>query len=69
MRERVSFSTVKISHSLSTVFDESVYNKLDQRWILAEFKAKSCLETNNASEEMMHDKGHQSVEVYLECAK
>ena len=39
MHERLSFSTVKISHSLSTVFDVSVHSRSDRRRVLAEFEA------------------------------
>ena len=75
VHERLPFSTVKISHSLSTVFEESVFNRLlDQRRVLAEFEAnggKSSRPANSATlessslEEMFYDKGYESVEVYL----
>ena len=41
---------------------------MDQRRVLAEFEANggtSSCETNDISEETVHDNGHESVEVYL----
>ena len=63
VHERVPFSTITISHSLSTVFKESKAWRVD-----AEFGAngdKSCPETGDMPEEIVDDKGHESVEVYL----
>ena len=68
VHERLPFSIVKISHSLSTVFEGNVYNKLDQRRVLAEFEAngeKSCHETSDTLDEIVYDKDHECVEVYL----
>ena len=68
MHERLTFSPVKISHSLSTVFEESVYHRLDQRRVLAEFEGnggKPCPEISEISEEMVYDKGHKGDVAYL----
>ena len=68
VRERLPFSTVKILRSLSTVFEEGLYHRLDQRRVVVEFQAngeKSCPDAGDTSEEMACDKGHESVEVYL----
>lgn len=67
MRDRLPFSTVKASHSRNTVFEERVYYPRDRRLILAEFQAngeKSSPEASDASEEIVHDKGYESAEMY-----
>ena len=59
VHERMQFSTVNISHSLSTVFDGSVYNPRDERRVLGDFEAnweKSCPETSDTSEDVVCDK-------------
>ena len=68
LHERIQFSPTKISHSLSTVFEEIVFNRSDQPRGLAEFEAnrkKSCSKTSDTAEEIVYDRGHKSVEVYL----
>ena len=65
---RVPFSTVKISHSLCTVFKGSVYKRLDQRRVEAEFEVngeKSCPKTGGTAEVIVDGHGHESVDVYL----
>ena len=61
------FSTVKISHSLSTVFQDGVYKRLDQRRVLAELEANGGKypKTSDTSEEIVYGKGHKGVEMYL----
>ena len=68
MHERLPFSTVSISRSLSSVFEEHVYNPGDLLRVLAEFEAngeKSCHGTSGTSEEIMYDEGRECAEVYL----
>ena len=68
VHERMQFSTVNISHSLSTVFDGSVYNPRDERRVLGDFEAnweKSCPETSDTSEYVVCDKSDKSVVSYL----
>ena len=73
VHERLPFSVVKLSHSISTVFEESVYARSDQRRVLSDFRAngeKSFPETNDSSEKITYDEYPESVYVYvaLSCA-
>ena len=67
VHERMPFSTVKISHSLTTLFQESVYHQWDQLRVLAEFEAngEEYPNTSDTSDEIVYDTGHKNVEVHL----
>ena len=67
VHERLPFSVVKISHSLSTVFEESLYARSDQRRVFADFGAngeKSCPQTNDTSDKIKRDRDFE-LDVYL----
>ena len=71
MHNRLPFSTVRISHGLSTTFEGSVYRPGDQRRLRTEFEAskeKACPEISDPSEAISYDDGDKSVEVCLVLA-
>ena len=68
VHEILPFSTVKISHSLSSIFLDSRYDGEDEQRVVAEFEAnweKSCSDASDTSMEIGCDKCRESVRVYL----
>ena len=69
VHKRLPFSTVKVSHTASTVFHGSVYRRMDQRRVLCELKAdweKFCPEASDTSGGVdASGKGQKSMKVYL----
>ena len=68
VHERLPFCTAKTSYSRSAVFEGSVSIRLHQELFLFECEAngdKSSPKTSDKLEEMVDDKSHKSVEVYL----
>lgn len=66
VHERLMLSIGKITHTVSTVFEGSVYDRSDQRSIFAEFEEnseESCPETSDTFD-ILYDENHKSVVVY-----
>ena len=68
LHNRLPFSTAKTAHSLSTVFEGSIYDRKDQQRVIVEFEpdgGKSCPIITDKLKERLHDDIHESVATYL----
>ena len=72
LHENIPFSIVKISCSTSTIFVGDLYDRVDERKVVAEVGAsevfdegKSCVDSGDKSHEFLLDDCHESFVVYL----
>ena len=68
VHERLPLSIVTISYIPSTVFDEIVYDRMNQQQVIAEIEANrenSCTDTSDTLEEIVNDNCQENAGVYL----